>query len=97
MVSVSEAASAFMMERLTSIPIPPDTGYRLDASKGGYKLHLDRPADKDRVVRCEGQVVLMVAPDVDARLDGTILAVKAGDDEGLVLEPAGQPDEGAAE
>ncbi len=88
MVQVSEAASVFMKEHLTSIPAPADVGYRLDASSGGYKLRLDHPSDDDRVVLSGEQVLFMVAQDLDDELDGIVLDVSEGEEERLVLEPA---------
>jgi hypothetical protein len=89
MVRVSEAASAFMLNQLENIPVPTDVGYRLDNAKQGYRLRLDRASKGDRVLRRQGQVMLVIAPDLDEELEDTILDVKDGDEGALVLEPAG--------
>jgi hypothetical protein len=87
MVQVTEAASELLLDNLTSASIPPETGYRLTATKDGYKLRLDRPAENDRVVREGAHVLFMIEPKLDKELDGIVLDV--GDDGGrLVLEGA---------
>ena len=86
MVQITEAASALLLENLVSTSVPEETGYRLAASQGGYKLRLDRPSTEDRVVRRDGHVLLMIAQDLDEELENIVLDVRNEDQERLVLE-----------
>ncbi len=88
MVQIAETAGAVLLENLVSASIPPEIGYRLAESGGGYKLRLDRPSDEDRVVEQEGHVLFMVESKLDEALQDVILNVKEGDEDRLVLEPA---------
>ena len=85
MVQVTEAANELLLDNLTSASVPPETGYRLTATKDGYRLRLDRPTETDRVVREDDRVLFMVEPSLDREMEGIVLDV--GDDTGrLVLE-----------
>lgn len=88
MVQISEAASTLLLDQLVNTSVPPETGYRLAASAGGYKLRLDRPSVEDRVVHREGHVLFMVERKLDEELDQVVLDIKEGDQESLVLGPA---------
>ena len=87
MVQVTEAARRLLLDNLTSASIAPDTGYRLTATKDGFRLRLDGLSEKDLVVREEDRVLLLVEAGLKEQVGGLVLDV--GDDTGLlVLEGA---------
>ena len=88
MLHISPAATIALHDNLANASVPPESGYRLAPSDNGYRFHLDRPTENDRVVRKEGRVVLMVAQPLNEALEGIALNLKDGDDRRLVLEPA---------
>lgn len=57
-------------------------------SHGGYKLRLDRPSGRDRIVESEDRMILMQAPDIDQELAGVVLDLEGEDKLALRLVPA---------
>lgn len=86
MVQITEAASTLLHDNLVNTSVPPETGYRLAESEGGYKLRLDRASTEDRVVERDGHVLFMVERKIDDALESVVLDVKEGEESRLVLE-----------
>ena len=86
MLTVSETATEELRKTLDEVP--PDVAYRLLVSDEGYKLRLDRPSERDRIIESEDRMILMLAPDIDQELAGIVLDLKGQDKLALRLLPA---------
>ena len=86
MLAVSETATEELRKTLDEVD--PDVAYRLLVSDEGYKVLLDRPSGRDRIIESEDRMVLMLAPDIDRELAGVVLDLKGGDKPALTLVPA---------
>lgn len=71
MLTVSETATEELRKTLDEVP--PHVAYRLLVSDEGYKLRLDRPSERDRIIESEDRMILMLAPDIDQELAGIVL------------------------
>jgi len=77
MLTVSETATEELRKTLDEVP--PDVAYRLLVLDEGYKLRLDRPSERDRIIESEDRMILMLAPDIDQELAGVVLDLKGED------------------
>lgn len=77
MLTVSETATEELRKTLDEVP--PHVAYRLLVSDEGYKLRLDRPSERDRIIESEDRMVLMLAPGIDQELAGVVLDLKGED------------------
>ena len=74
MISVSRLAASVLFETLKESGVQTGQSLRLVKIEKGFTLELDIPKETDRVVRYEGDVVLIVERDLeneigDARID----------------------------
>jgi hypothetical protein len=85
------SASAAEELRQTLDEVPTDVAFRLVSSEDGFLMRLDSPSDQDRVIENEERMVLMVAPDIDEKLNGAILDLEGEDQPKLTLRLVEEP------
>ena len=95
MIQVTEAVGRLLLNNLTNASVPPETGYRLTATRDGFRLRLDSASDKDRVVQEGDRVLLIIEVDLDKQLDGMVLDL--GDDGGRAVLERASKDRSASE
>ncbi len=84
MLQVSDDATAELRSKLDEVPA--DVGYRLLISEDkSYRLRLDRPSQRDRVVSTDDHVILMLDSSLDRQMVGIRLERRG--EERLALAP----------
>ena len=86
MLAVSDSATKELRKTLDEVSA--DVAFRLVASHDGFAMQLDSPSEQDRVIESEARMVLMIAPDIDQKLDGVVLDLGEEDETKLTLRRA---------
>jgi hypothetical protein len=93
MISVSRLAASVLFETLKESRMETGQGLRLIKIEKGFTLELDTPMQSDRVVRYEGDIVLIVDEDLEKEMgDARIDVEENSHGRGLVMRRAANPD-----
>lgn len=91
MIKISRLAASVLYETLKASNLLPDASLRLIEENGGLALDVDIPTNSDRVIRYEGEVVLVVDKTLELKIgDARIDLEDTRDGNNLVMRKAGQ-------
>ena len=68
MISISQLAASVLFKTLQESKVPPEQSLRLGREKEGFVLQLDSPVKRDRIIRYQGAIVLIVNRDLENEL-----------------------------
>jgi hypothetical protein len=74
-IKLSELAVEALHESLHAGGIASDQGLRLKIKEGRFTLYLDKPADDDRVIRHDADIVLIVDRETDEEIGNAVIDV----------------------
>jgi hypothetical protein len=93
MLSVSRLAASVLLETLKESGVKTGQSLRLAQIEKGFTLELDTPTQSDRVVRYEGDVVLIVDRDLEDEIGDVRIDVEENaHGRGLVIRRIVNPD-----
>jgi len=93
MISVSQLAASVLFETLKESGVQNGQSLRLVKIEKGFTLEVDTPKQSDRVVRYEGDVVLIVDRDLENEIgDARIDVEENSHGRDLVMRRAANPD-----
>jgi hypothetical protein len=93
MISVSQLAASVLLETLKESGVKIGQSFRLAQIEKGFTLELGNPMQSDRVVRYEGDVVLIVDRNLENEIgDARIDVEENAHGRGLVMRRAANPD-----
>ena len=78
MLTVEAGALEFLASKLDDGEFGDGIGLRLMTDGTGFELVPDHCRPRDRVFDVEGRPVLLVAPEIGARIDGRVLECDGG-------------------
>jgi hypothetical protein len=77
MISISQLAASVLFETLKESEVQAGQSLRLTKGRRGFVLTLDKPIETDRVIKYEGNIVLVVNKDLENKLGEARIDVEA--------------------
>ena len=84
MIELSQIAADVLLESLQRSDVSPDRGLRIRQEHDNVMLDLDSPQEKDRVIKHNGAVVLIVDQDTEAEIGDARIDVEMSTEEPYV-------------
>ncbi|MBN1192002.1 MAG: hypothetical protein JXA46_19780 [Dehalococcoidales bacterium] len=76
MIEISEIALNVLFESLQESHVERERGLRIKEERDRITLALDRPKERDRVISCKNQSVLIIDPGFEARVGDALIDVE---------------------